>query len=244
METRTLGVLGGMGPAATAYFYQRVVELTPARRDQDHIATIICSDPRVPDRTEAILNQGPSPVPALVAGIQMLQQAGCEIIVVPCNSAHYFFDEMQAAARVPVLNILDEVAAAVAGLRPPVKKVGLLATTGTAQSGIYAAPLARVGCELLLPEEWEQGDLMAVIRRIKGAGSGAGPVRMFAEALVRRGAQAIVLGCTELSLVAAELDLSVPVIDSVEVLAQAAVDTALRRREPNKLGGGVENDAE
>ena len=212
--------------------------------DQDHIPIIVYNDPRIPDRTQAILGQGASPVPALTVGLEALEAAGCGVIAVPCNSAHYFFAEMQQATSVPLLSILAEVSTALAGLRPRVAKVGLLATTGTAQSGIYRGPLSRIGCELVLPEEWEQGDLMAVIRRIKGAEADAAAVQGFAEALIERGAQAIVLGCTELSLVAEGLQLPVPVIDSVEVLAQAAVEAALGRRELNHQGRRVVNDVE
>jgi aspartate racemase len=241
---KRLGVLGGMGPAATAHFFQRVIELTPAASDQEHIPMVVYNDPTVPDRTEAILGRGPSPVPVLTKGLKLLEQAGCEVIAIPCNSAHFFYAELQQATDVPLLNILTEVVDAVSALRPPVEKAGLLATTGTARSGIYREPLAQIGCELVLPEEWEQGDLMAVIRRIKGAEGEAEQVRVFAEALISRGVQAIILGCTELSLVAGGLDLSVPVVDSVEVLAQAAVEAALERRNLNRQGRWVVNDVE
>lgn len=231
MTQRTLGVLGGMGPAATAHFFKRVVELTPATRDQEHLRIVVYNDPQVPDRTAAILGEGTDPLPALLAGIEALEKAGAEVLAMPCNSAHYWLEEMRRASKVPILNIVSEVAAALAGLRPKPEKVGLLATTGTVQSGIYERPLSQLGCRLLLPEEWEQGDLMAVIRRIKSSEADADSVRVFAQKLIDRGAQAIILGCTELSLVADRLHLPVPVVDSVEVLAQAAVDAALGRRE-------------
>src|SRR5699024_9848860 len=134
---RVLGVLGGMGPAATADFLDKLAARTPAARDQEHIATIVYSDPSTPDRSDAMVAGGPDPAPALVRGIEFLCSAGVSAIVVPCNSAHFWFDQMQQAATVPVLHIVDAVAEQVRGTGPGITRLGLMSTDGTARSGVY-----------------------------------------------------------------------------------------------------------
>ena len=126
----TLGVIGGMGPLATVDFIKKLVLGTPAHCDQEHIPLVVCSIPQIPDRTTAILEEGPSPLPELLRVLNVLERSAVDYIAIPCNTAHAFVDRMQAHLRVPVLNMLDETMAQVAGLYPG-QLVGLLATSGT-----------------------------------------------------------------------------------------------------------------
>lgn len=225
----TVGVLGGMGPLATADFYTKLVRLTPARTDQDHLHVIIDSNPHIPDRTAAVLAGGPDPAPALAASARRLVQAGAELIAVPCNSAHAFLEEIREAAGVPVLDMMEEVAAVVAARTPRPDAVGLLATSGTLASRLYHRPLAERGIGVLEPDPDEQQRLMAAIYAVKAGDLGEavrGTVRQVALSLHARGAPLLVLGCTELPLVLDPGTVPVPVVDATEVLARATLREA------------------
>lgn len=223
---RTIGVIGGMGPLATAEFYLRLVRATPAATDQEHLHVLIDSNAQIPDRTAAIEGRGPDPTPVLVETARRLVAAGAEVLVMPCNSAHAFLDAIRRSVPVPVLDIMEEVAAAAAVLRPVPAAVGLLATAGTMRGRLYHQALARRGIEVLAPDAAAQRVVSEAIESIKAGDTGPAVrdrVRPVAEGLVRAGAGAIVLGCTELPLVFGPEDVAVPVLDGTEILARAAI---------------------
>lgn len=227
---KVVGVLGGMGPLATADFYTKLVRLTPARIDQDHLRVIIHSNPKIPDRTAGLRGQGPDPTPHLVATARALERAGAEVIAIPCNSAHAYLDQIRQSVRVPVLDIMEEVAAAVTALAPRPRAVGLLATPGTIRARLYHRALASRGIDVIAPATAEEAEVLAAIKAVKAGDLGPAVrerVRAAAAALVRRGAGAIVLGCTELPLVMNSQDTPVPVLDGTGLLAAAAVREAL-----------------
>ncbi len=225
---RILGIFGGMGPEATANLYSEIVRLTPAARDQDHIPTLIYSLPQVPDRTAAILANDPAIIPWLVEGVTRLEKAGAAFIVIPCNTAHYFHDRMQAAVAIPILHMIRETADEVVRRHPDCQTVGLLATTGTLQSGLYAREFEARGIRVVTPDESVERDcvMAAVYTHIK---SGTG--RQTAEDLLARagdhlearGAQVLVLGCTEIPLAFNPARAHVPVVNATRVLAEAAI---------------------
>ena len=216
-----------MGPGATVYLFKRIVELTPARTDQEHPRIIIDNNPKIPDRTEAILGRGDSPLPEMIQTIKNLEKAGAELIAIPCNSAHFYFDQLQEATRVPLINLIKEVTTEVAKLG--VKGAGLLATTGTLKAGLYQRALQQRGIKVLLPDEKGQEQVMTVIRGIKSGKLTAGGLKLVAQELISRGAEAVVLGCTELSLIAQNISWGIPVVDSTEVLAKATIKRARRK---------------
>jgi len=226
---RVIGVLGGMGPLATADFYAKLVRLTPARADQDHPRVIIDSNAAIPDRTEAVFGRGPDPTSALVETAQNLERAGAELIAVPCNSAHAFLGAIRRAVSVPVLDIMDEVARAAAALPPPPTAAGLLAAEGTLRMRLYHEALAARGIGVIEPTADEETTVMDAIHAVKAGDLGSAvraAVHRVASDLVRRGAGAVVLGCTELPLVMGAGDASVPVLDGTEILARAALRDA------------------
>ncbi|MDQ7828569.1 MAG: amino acid racemase [Armatimonadota bacterium] len=231
---RTIGVLGGLGPWATLYFFEQILRLTPAERDQDYLRVVIDNNPAIPDRTPAILAGGEDPVPALVATARNLQRAGAEVIAIPCNTAHAFYPAVAAAVEVPVLHIMGEVARAIRQRYPETRRVGLLATRGTVATGLYPRALAPA-CEVLVPPAEEQETVDRLIYAIK-AQRADGRLRQEAVAvarrLVERGAALLILGCTELPLALAQTDLPVPTLDSTQVLAAAAVREALQGEDP------------
>ncbi len=219
-----LGVLGGMGPLASAEFMRQLTLLTPAARDQDHIPAVLWSDPRVPDRTAARLGGGEDPLPALLAGLRALERAGAGAVAIPCNTAHGWFDAMQAATPLPILHIVDAAAAELARLAVPDGPVGLLGTAATLEMGLYQA---RIGRECITPDGAEMARLVtpaiALVKANRVAEAHA-PLAEAARLLVARGARAVVLGCTEIPLgIAAGPALPFPVVDTVAALARAAI---------------------
>jgi len=235
MTGRTIGILGGMGPEATVDCFAKIIRHTPAKTDQEHLHVIIESNPAVPDRTAAITGRGPSPVPALVAGCRMLQRAGADFIIIPCISAHFFLEDIRRQIRLPLLSIFDAVAEHIAAHHPQINTVGLLATTGTVRGGRFQQRLAAGGIQTLVPDDARQAEIMAAIYDIKNARPSRRrdeitiALTAAAESLTTRqpaAAQAIIAGCTEIPLVLGQQQLSVPYIDSVDVLARAAVQRA------------------
>ncbi|MER6868677.1 amino acid racemase [Amycolatopsis sp. NPDC000673] len=218
-----VGILGGMGPAATADFYAKLVRATPASRDQEHVRAVIWSDPLIPDRTEALLGGGPDPTPALLRGAMRLVEAGADMIVVPCNTAHAFLPRVARRIDVPIVDMIGAAAAAAARMKPAFAAVGLLATTGTVRAGLYQDRLRQVGITVLVPSLVEQDEwVMPAIRAVK-AGAAPGPLlAAAAEKLIERGAAAMIAGCTEVPLGLPEA-LRVPVIDPAVALAEAVV---------------------
>jgi aspartate racemase len=226
MTRRTIGILGGMGPLATVDLYRKIVESTPARIDQDHIPVLIDADPRVPDRTTALLGNGEDPLPWLIRGTQRLQTGGVDFVVMPCNTAHAYLDQIREACPVPFIDMIDEAARTAASIVPPGSPVGILATTGTIRAALYQSALERHDLHWLVPDQAGQEQVMQTIYQVK-AGSITSetvkPVLASAEQLIADGATALLAACTELPVVLTADDLRVPLIDPTDVLARAAV---------------------
>jgi aspartate racemase len=232
-----LGIFGGMGPEATANEYQLIVKLTPASRDQEHIPTLIYSFPQVPDRTTAIESGDPSIVPYLVEGVTRLERAGASFIIIPCNTAHYYYDRMQAAVSIPILHMIRETVQATIKLYPQCTDIGLLATSGTIRSGLYEKEFARSGRRTITPDDSLERDfVMKAIARIKAGENDRETEDLLAAAgasLEARGAQVLVLGCTEIPLAFNPARAKVPVVNATRVRAEAAIRTfqEMSRRE-------------
>jgi aspartate racemase len=238
MEENVIGILGGMGPEATVDCFAKIVRNTPARKDQDHLRVIIDSNPKVPDRTAAILGRGESPLPLLVAGTKALERAGADFIVIPCVSAHFFLDDLRRRARLPILSIFDAVAETIEREHPDVKNVGLLGTTGTIEGGLFQQRLDKSGIATILPGGDVQDKIMAAIYDIKDALPSRSRNEILADlldvaqSLIARGAQGIVAACTEIPLALGQEHLPVPYFDSLLLLARAAIRRAGREPVP------------
>ncbi|MDH3372622.1 MAG: amino acid racemase [Gammaproteobacteria bacterium] len=230
--TRTakiVGVLGGMGPDATVDFLAKVIALTPAEKDQDHVRMLVDHNPKVPNRQAAILSNGEDPGPALAIMAQGLQEAGADFLVVPCNTAYVFQDAMTTATTIPLISIIDVTIEAISVHCPGASKVGVLATDGCLRTGIYQVALANAGVEAILPSDEELQELMHLLNGIKGGVQDdevALAMRQLANALVDRGAQAIIAGCTEIPLVLDATMVTVPLVSSTDALAQKTVQLA------------------
>jgi aspartate racemase len=229
MSEKIVGILGGMGPDATVDLFQKILRCTPAERDQDHLRILIDCNSKIPDRNEAVLGGGEDPFPYLRESAVGLQQAGAQLIAVPCNAAHCWHAEIQRCVRVPVLHIMDAAADHLAERYPTVRRVGLLAATVTVGRGLYQLALERKGIESVVPTEDCQARVMEVIRAVK-AGRWEDDVRRLireqGEKLVSQGAQAVIAGCTEIPIVLQDGNLSVPVVDATLALALRVVREA------------------
>jgi len=224
-----IGVLGGLGPWATLDFFEKVLRLTPARRDQDHLRILIDNNPKVPDRTPAILGRGEDPVPSLIATAKNLERAGASFLVIPCNTAHAFYDQIQAAVSIPIVHIMEEVAEAAVGEVRGLKTVGVLATVGAIRAQLYHRSFAAREVDVLQPPAPDQTLVDQAIYQVKAGKMGpeiTRPLVGVTEGLVARGAQALVLGCTELPFVLKSTHVGVPLFDSNLILARAAVRMA------------------
>lgn len=220
----TVGVLGGMGALATVDFLHKLVLATPANCDQDHISLLVRFCPEVPDRVDALLGRGPSPEPALVAAALGLERGGARCLVMPCNTAHAWHDAIAHALSIPILHIADAALKA-ASLSGEPGSVGLLATTGTLCSGIYQSRGGNdVGWITSSNDEQDQW-VMPGIRAVKAnrLEDGTRLLQLAAEALIRRGAKIIIMGCTEIPIALARKALGVPLVDSTLALAHACV---------------------
>lgn len=227
-----LGVLGGMGPLASAQFMLRLTLLTPAERDQDHIPSVLWSDPRVPDRTRGKLAGGEDPLPWLLRGIAGLRQAGCGAIAIPCNTAHGWYQEMQQQAGVPILHIVDAAAADLRRLGVTPGCIGVMGTAATLAMRLYQQRLGALGWECIVPDDDQMQRLVSpAIAAVKAnrVAEAYAPLAEVVGALAARGASAVVLGCTEipLGIQAGPQDrLPVPVVDTIDALARAAIGWA------------------
>lgn len=233
-----VGVLGGMGPLATVDFMRKLLAATPAACDQDHVPLLVSSIPQVPDRTAAFRGEGDSPLAAMIAAGQRLARADVGLVVIPCNTAHLWFSEIERALALPMLHLVDatlEDAVATAGEGA---SIGLLCTDATLASGLYLNRTPRLaqtrGVQWALPTAREMLELvMPGIQAVKAGALDRGGELLgaAAHALARRGARALVLGCTEIPLVLGAGNSPVPVIDATDALARRVVAWWLAQRE-------------
>lgn len=224
MKKQTLGIIGGVGPLATMFIGEMIVRRTKAATDQEHVHTIIDNDTNIPDRTAYILdNTKENPVPILIEDAKKLASVGADIIAIPCNTAHTFYEQLAEGSPVPVLHMIRETAKRAHDLGA--KRVGILATTGTLTSRMYQNALQEFGITPVVPDAGMKEKVMAIIYDYVKAGKDVTiedwqPIE---DAMIALGCDRIILGCTELSIVNRDLKLSEKYIDSLIVLAECAV---------------------
>lgn len=233
---RVLGVIGGVGPLSTAYFMEVVINLTDAATDQEHLEMIVLNHTEIPDRTAYILDRSrPDPAGPMVEDAKRLEAWGADVIVTPCNTAHYFYGEMAGAVKVPFLNMIDETAAAL--LRLGTKRAGIMATEGTVRAELFQKALLARGIEPVVPSPENRRFVMDIIYDNVKAGrpldvekfkSVTGELRL-------QGCDRVILGCTELSVLKKEYSLGSTYVDALEVLATRAIEACGKRvKEPDR----------
>jgi len=226
---KTIGILGGMGPEATAYLYELIIKHTRAEKDQEHIKVVIYSNPEIPPRTDAILEKGPSPTPLLVEGFMRLRDAGVDFVVMPCVTAHHFIPEVKEQVDFPLISLLDESVTWAKEEIPEIRKAGLIASPGTIKSRLFHDAFAQAGIEVITPEEEEQAQVIEAIFGEQGikagytSGSSKEILVSIAKVLIARGADAIIAGCTEVPLVLKDMDIPVPLIEPLRIAAKACI---------------------
>lgn len=221
---KTLGVIGGLGPMATAYFLEQLVKMTDAPCDQQHIESIIYHMPSIPDRTAYILDHtNPNPMPELLQIVSSCEKQGCDVIAIPCVTAQYFYDDIAQAVKGKVIHIIRETLAYLQ--KNHCKRMGIMATAGTISSGLFQKEAAFYGIEVIVPDETHQNITMEIIYEQVKANL---PVdfdkfRSVTSHLHNAGAEIIVLGCTELSIAKKEGYLEPGLLDVVDVLAATSI---------------------
>ena len=222
-----VGIIGGMGPAATADLMQRVIAATPAKDDVDHIHMLIDNNPKVPSRIKALIEgTGPSPLEMLQAMARNLEAQGAAFLAMPCNTAHHYHAELASAVGIPFLNIMELAVDQVLAAQPGIKRVGLLASSALKKIALYEPWFEQRDVQLVYPRPQKQEALMRLIGAVKANANDETQYRALldaAEDLKSAGAQCLLIACTELSVIGRQLESSLPCYDAADILAQAIV---------------------
>ena len=222
---KSIGIIGGMGPMATCDLMKKIIDNTLATRDQEHIRIFVDCNTNIPDRTAAILQKGIDPRPEMIKSAINLQKMGADVLIMPCNTAHYFLEDVQKSVSVPMLNMLSETAKVL--VKQNVKCATVLATDGTIKSGLYDKELKNMGIKPVYPSEEEQKMIMSIIYDFVKAGReflDIEKIRALEDNLIKQGAQAMILGCTELPIFFEKYQSKIKKIDPTLVLACAAIE--------------------
>jgi aspartate racemase len=221
-----LGILGGMGPAASAEFVSRLIKQTPAACDQEHMPFVLWNEPRIPDRSNSMQAGNNAPLLWLLQGMQALKTLRCDRVVIPCNSAHFWYDDM-AKMGVPIIHIVDSIADQLRELGLENTTVGVMGTQGTIEHGLYQNRLTQQGWRCIVPDRAEMDFFVQPAIDFIKAGKIAESQMLLMKtihSLIARGAQAVVLGCTELPLaIHTDLEQGVPIVNSIDSLVQAVI---------------------
>lgn len=227
---KTVGILGGMGPEATIEFMRRLVAAVPATDDAAHIRMLVDNNPKVPSRIKALIEgTGDDPAPVLARMARNLETAGADFLAMPCNTAHAYLRQIEAAVAIPVLDMIGLSISALAEGSPRPRAVGLLASPAVRQTGVFAVPLSREGFETIAPSPEEEATLLALIKLIKAGRRGLAEQAMLHEvagSLVARGAEALVIACSEFSLLPKPCIEDRFVLDTLDVLVRETLSAA------------------
>lgn len=221
---QTIGILGGMGPMATCDLMRKVIDNTHAAADQEHLRIVVDNNTNIPDRTAAILGKGEDPRPEMIKSAVRLQSMGANVIIVPCNTAHFFLEDVAKCVDVPILHMPRETAKLLH--TQGVRAAAVLATDGTVQSGLYDRELRAFGITPVYPNEEDQKMIMSLIYDYVKAGKDypyPEKLQAMQQRLVQQGAEKMILGCTELPIAFARTETALPAVDPTTVLAQAAI---------------------
>ena len=223
-QRKTLGVIGGLGPIATSHFMELIIRMTEARVDQEHLDMILYNRPSIPDRTGYILDKTrPNPLPEMIRVGNALARQGAKLIAIPCMTAHYFHADLTRYIEAPIVHAIHETAVHLK--KHGITRVGIMATDGTIRSKLFQQELQKHGIEAVVPGEQGQKCVMSIIYDDIKANRPAqmDKFRFASDELRALGAQAIILGCTELSLVKRDYPIGAGYLDAMEVLAQTCV---------------------
>lgn len=230
-NNKTIGIIGGMGSESTSDLFRSIVDQTRALKDGDHIPMIVYNNPSIPDRSDFILGVGPDPVPFLVESARKLELWGADFLSMPCNTAHYFIEDIRKTISIPLINMIEESANWVLKTHPNVKSVGLLSTLGVYKTQIYSKFYEGKGLEIIVPDENHKQNIMNAIYGDHGIKAGykkeaSEPVQLALNQLLDRGVQAILTGCTEIPLILDYLKIPVTLVNPTCILARKCIEMA------------------
>jgi aspartate racemase len=242
VRRKTIGILGGMGPESTADLFSLIVKHTPAQKDQDHIRIIIDNNPQIPGRVEAISGNGPSPLKEMERSIRNLEACHVDLICIPCNVVHYYYDDLQRMTAIPITHLIEECAKYTSQNLPHLRKVGLLAARPTVESGLYHRSFEKIGVEVLAPDRESQDKVTKCIYGKNGIKAGyidrnRRTLSNIANEMIASGAEAVIAGCTEVGLGMRRLK-HVTVIDPIDILARVVVEKCASSGEQRNRDGG------
>ena len=222
---KILGILGGMGPLATADLFKKVVQMTEADRDQDHIYVLVDSNPAIPNRTLYLIGKGESPLKHLIDSAKKLESMKANCIIMPCNTAHFFYDDIVKAINTPFLNMIEETAKKISRKHGHIKKVGLLATEGTCKSRLYEKIFTNYGIEIVKPDDKHQDYITKLINNVKKGhfNIDISGVYETIENLKEQNAEIFILGCTELPIAFQVFNIKEKTVDPTATLAESAI---------------------
>ncbi|RIE16546.1 aspartate/glutamate racemase family protein [Candidatus Cryosericum septentrionale] len=231
VKAKTLGIIGGMGPAATLDLFYKILKATPAKRDQDHIHIIIDDFPQIPDRTAFLLGKGENPLPYILKSVKTLEKANVDVLCMPCNTAHYFVEDIRKATPLPFISIIESTLNTIKRSFENSKNIGLLATDGTIIGRVYHNIFEVERYRIITPIEEKQHEVMKIVYSIK-AGKMEENVQAFEEIIEHMkflGSELVILGCTELPILLKYFEPSLPVIDATSCLAKEIANFATGR---------------
>lgn len=232
---KVVGILGGMGPEATIDLFSRIVEETHAKCDEDHLRIIIDNNPKIPSRQDAILNGTESPVPAMVETAKNLKNAGADFIILGANTAHFFYDEVASQVDIPFLHIINEAVKELLRSYPNIKKIGVMATNAAVKTKLYNNCCAKFNIDVIDLNEEEQNKIHNTIFNFKYNGLTEDNVKAACESvtnLISEGAEAIIMGCTEIPIILKGQSFSIPLIDPNDIIGKVAVAYAKNLYDP------------
>ncbi len=235
MNEKIPGIIGGMGPEATVDLMQRIIANTPASDDIDHVRCIVDNNPKIPSRMKAILTEnGENPGSCMADMGKKLEAYGADFLVIPCNTAHHYYEDVAKAVNIPVVHLIDLVVDHIDSQIPDMTRIGILGSNTIVKIKLYETFFARRGVEVIYPDPAVQEDLFIVVKDVKSGKTGASIRQKFAaigEHLKNKNVTLAILGCTELGIIASDLPLSY--VDAADVLAKEVVAVAKNEKQPH-----------
>lgn len=231
VNAKTVGIIGGMGPEATLDLFYKIIKATPAKKDQEHLHIVIDNFPQIPDRTAFLLGRGENPFPYILKSIELLKKANVDFLCMPCNTAHYFAEDIRKATSLPFISIVESTLKEIKSNFKDSKNIGLLATDGTIIGRVYHNIFEAEGYKIITPSEEKQNEVMKIVYSIK-AGEIEENVHLFKETIEHMkllGSELVILGCTELPILLKYFKPSIPLIDATSCLAKEVVSFAIGR---------------
>jgi aspartate racemase len=235
---KILGILGGMGPLATADLFKKVVLMTKADRDQDHIYVLVDSNPTIPDRTAYLLTRkSESPLKHLIDSAKKLELMKANCIIMPCNTAHYFYDDIVKEINTPFLNMIEETAKKVSRKHGHIKNVGLLALEGTCKLGLYEKIFTNYGIKIIIPDNRHQAYITSLVNHVKKARFNIDISGIYEtiDNLKDKNAEIFILGCTELPIAFQVFNIKEKTVDPTAVLAESAIRFMGKKIKPHSF---------